>query len=110
MVNMPDVLGRTPLAWAVEYVLPTAVELRLRFGSYPNQLRLTKDGGYSLLIHLAIAGPCSAWMNENIFDTVRQLLHAGAEADGTGYKDRTPLRIAASWSLFNVMHLLERRS
>ena len=60
VIDMPDALGRTPLAWGVEYGLPTAVELLLRFGASPNQLRSTKNGGYSPLIHLAIAGPCSA--------------------------------------------------
>ncbi len=59
VVDMLDALGRTSLAWAVEYGLPTAVELLLRFGAYPNQLRLSKDGNYSSLIYLAIAEPCS---------------------------------------------------
>lgn len=38
VVDMPDALSRTSLAWAVEYGLPTAVELLLRFGACPNQL------------------------------------------------------------------------
>jgi ankyrin repeat protein len=52
VIDMPDVRGRTPLAWAVEYGLTTSTELLLRFGANPNQLRLTKDGGFSPLIHL----------------------------------------------------------
>ena len=74
VIDMPDALCRTPLAWVIEYGLPSAVELLLRFGAYPNQLRLTKDSGYSPLIYLAIAGPCSVWMDADIIDTVRLLL------------------------------------
>jgi len=59
-VDMPDALGRTPPAWAAEYGLSTAVELLLRFGANPNQLRPIKDDGYSPLIYLAIAGSHSA--------------------------------------------------
>ena len=110
VIDMPDALGRTPLAWAVEYGLPSAVELLLRFGAYPNQLRLTKDGGYSPLIHLAIAGPCSVWMDADIVDTVRLLLQAGVDPNGTDHEGWTPLHIAASWSLFNVTDMLERCS
>lgn len=108
MIDMPDALGRTPLAWAVEYGLSTAVELLLSFGADPNQLRLTKDGGYSPLIHLAIAGPCSAWMDADIVETVRLLLQAGADLNGSDHEGWTPLHIAASWSQFTVTDMLER--
>lgn len=74
VIDMPDALGRTPLAWGVKYGFFTAVKLLLRFGAYLNQLRLTRDGGYSPLIHLAIAGPCLAWMDADIVETVRLLL------------------------------------
>ena len=60
MIDIPDSLGRTSLAWAVEYGLTASVELLLKFRADPNQLRFTKDGGFSPLIHLAIAGPRSA--------------------------------------------------
>ena len=52
MMDAPDARGRTPLAWAVELGLPNTVELLQRFEAYPNQLRSTKEGGYSPLIHL----------------------------------------------------------
>ncbi len=110
VIDMPDALGRTPLAWGVEYGLSTAVELLLRFGAYPNQLRPTKDGGYSPLIHLAIAGPCSAWMDADIVETVRLLLQAGADPNGIDHEGWTPLHIAASWSLFDVTDMLGRYS
>jgi ankyrin repeat protein len=110
VIDTPDVLGRTPLAWAVEYGLLTAVELLLRYGANSNQLRSTKDGGYSPLIHLAIAGPYSAWMDTDIVETVRLLFQAGAGPNGTDHEGWTPLHIAASWGLFNVTDMLQRCS
>ena len=110
LIDTPDALGRTPLAWAVEYGLSTAVELLLRYEAYPNQLRSTKDDGYSPLIHLAIAGPWSAWMNADIVETVRLLLQADVDPNETDHEGWTPLHIAASWSLFNVTDMLQRCS
>ncbi|KAL9125972.1 MAG: hypothetical protein Q9217_004902 [Psora testacea] len=108
IIDVPDARGRTPLAWAAEFGLSNAVELLLRFGAYPNQLRSTKDGGYSPLIHLAIAGPYSSWMDADIVKTVRLLLQAGADPNGTDHEGWTPLHIAASWSLFNVTDMLQQ--
>lgn len=85
----------------------TAVELLLRFRAYPNQLRRTKDGGYSPLIHLAIAGPYSTWMDADIVETLRLLLQAGADPNGTDHEGWAPLHIAASWSLFDLTDVLE---
>jgi ankyrin repeat protein len=106
LIDIPDVRGRNPLAWAVEFGLATAVELLLRFGAYPNQLRSTIDGGYPSLIYLAIAGPYSSWMDTDIVETVRLLFQAGADPNGTDYEGWTPLYIVASWSLFNITDML----
>lgn len=73
-----------------------------------NQVRLTKDGGFSPLIHLAIAGPRSAWIDEDIVEAVRLLLEAGADINGLDHKGWTPLHIAASWSLFGVTDMLQQ--
>ena len=86
VIDMPDTMGRTPFAWNVEYGLSTAVEFLLRFGAYPNQLCQTKDDGYSPLIHLAIAGPCSAWMDVDIVETLRLLFQAGADPNGIDHE------------------------
>jgi ankyrin repeat protein len=52
VIDMPDALGRTPLAWAVEYGLTASIDPLLKFGADPKQLRFTKDGGFAPLIHL----------------------------------------------------------
>lgn len=72
-------LAGHPLRWAIEYGLTASTELLLKFGANPNQLRFIKDGGLSPLIHIAIAGPRSAWMDDEIVETVRLLLAAGAD-------------------------------
>ena len=110
VIDMPDAMGRTPLAWGVEYGLSTAFELLLQFGAYPNQLRQTKDGGYSLLIYLAIAGLYSAWIDLDIVKTLRLLLQADANPNRIDNKGWTSLYIAASWGLFNVTDMLRRYS
>jgi ankyrin repeat protein len=105
---MPDALGRTPLAWAVEYGLTASIDPLLKFGADPKQLRFTKDGGFAPLIHLAIAGPRSAWMDADIIETIRLLLKAGADLNGMDHEGWTPLHIAASWSLFHVTDMLQQ--
>jgi len=103
---MPDALSRTPLAWAVKYGLTASTELLLKFGANPNQFRFNKDGGFSPLIYVAIAGPRSAWMDDDIVETVRLLLAAGADINGIDHEGWTALHIAASWSLFRVTDML----
>lgn len=105
---MPDAFGRTPLAWAVEYGLTASTKLLLKFGANPNQLRSTKDGDFSPLIHIAIAGPRSVWMDNDIIETVRLLLTAGANVNGIDHEGWTALHIAASWSLFRVTDMLHQ--
>lgn len=106
IINMPDALCRTPLAWAVEYGLTASTELLLKFGANPNQFRFNKDEDFSPLVHLAIAGPRSAWMNDDIIETVRLLLAAGADINGIDHEGWTALHIAASWSLFRGTDML----
>ena len=108
IIDIPDSRGRTPLAWAVEYGLTASVELLLAFGANPNQLRCNKDGGFSPLIHLAIAGPRSAWMDADIVKSVRLLIEAGADINIKDHEGWTPLHIAASWSLFSITDMLQQ--
>ena len=63
----------------VEYRLTASVELLLKFGANPNQLRYNKDGGFSSLFHLAIAGPRSTWMDADIVENARLLIKSGAD-------------------------------
>ena len=106
VIDVPDALGRSPLAWAVEFGLTGSTKLLLQYGANPNQLRVTRDGGFSPLIHIAIAGPSSAWMDDDIIETVILLLEAGADINGMDHEGWTALHIAASWSLFGVMDML----
>ena len=110
VIDKPDALGRTPLAWAVEYGLTASVDLLLRFRADPNKPRFTINGGCSPLIHLAIAGPRSAWMDADVIKTVELLLQAGADPNGEDHEGWTPLHIAASWSLFSVTDMLQQCS
>ena len=108
VIDMLDALGRTPLAWAVEYKLTFFIELLLRFDANSNQLRFTKDDGFSLLIHLAIVEPRSAWMNKDIIEIVRLLLVVDADVNAIDHEGWISLHIAAFWSLFSVTNMLQQ--
>lgn len=45
-------------------------------------------------------------MDEDIIETVRLLLIAGANVNAIDHEGWTPLHIAASWSLFGVTYIL----
>lgn len=106
IIDIPDTFGRTPLTWAVKYGLTASTELLLKFGANLNQLRFTKNEGFSPLLYIAIAGPRSTWIDDDIVETVRLLLAAGADINRIDYKGWTALYIAASWNLFRVTDTL----
>lgn len=104
-VDVPDALGRTPLAWAVEYGWPAAVDLLLRHGGDATQDRPCKQGR-SPLLHLVIAAPPSARFETDFLEVIRLLVRAGADINGTDADGWTPLHVAASWSLCSAIKAL----
>ena len=106
IINMPDAFGKTPFAWAVEYGFTASTELLLKFGANPNHFRVVKDGSFSPLIHIAIAGPRSTWMDDDIVEIVRLLFAAGADINGINHESWTALHIATSWNLFKITDML----
>ena len=108
IIDSPDSYGRTALAWAVEFGLTESIRILLAHGANPNQLRCNRNGGFTPLLHLAIAGPCSAWMDADIVESVRLLVEAGANPNLTDHEGWTSLHIAASWSLFSITDVLQR--
>lgn len=108
MIDISDSFEKTALAWAVEYGLTASIKLFLTFEVNPNQLRYNKNGGFSPLIHLAIAEPRSAWMDADIVENVRFLVEAGADLNIKNHEGWTFLHIAASWSLFSITDMLQQ--
>ena len=106
IIDMPDGRHRTPLAWAVEFGLADGVQTLLNYGANPNQLRIDCNGGFSPLIHLAIAGPRSIWVNEGFLKSVKHLLDAGVDVNSKDHEGWTPLHIASSWSSFEITEML----
>ena len=110
-IDQADACGRTPLAWAVEFGCPNAASTLLQYGANPHQSRKNIHGA-SPLLHLIIAAP--PWQgsgaNSEIrsLEVVRILLEAGADVNGTDHENWTPLHVAASWNLFDVVCELAR--
>jgi len=103
VIDMVDSCGRTALAWAVEYGWADAVATLLYFGANPYE-RLSLRGKLPLL-HLAIAGPAS---NTGFLDVVRILLRAGVDINAKDHEGWSPLYIAASWNLIEIVEELAR--
>jgi Ankyrin repeats (many copies) len=106
-IDITDSRGRSALAWAVEYSWADAVEELMEFGANIHQQRLPVCGGFSLL-HLAIAGPSPQGSSSQLLDVVRVLIEAGVDINATDQELWTPLHIAASWNLFDVLLALDR--
>ena len=104
-VDMPDAIGRTPLAWAAEHGWPSAVDVLLRHGANATQTRPCKQGP-SPLLHLVIAAPPSPRFETDFLEVIRLLVTAGAGINATDADGWTPLHVAASWSLSSAIKTL----
>lgn len=105
IIDAPDSCGRTALAWAVEYGWSDAVNILLKYGSDPHQLRPSMHGK-SPLLHLVIAGPASQASNPGFLDVVRALLRSGVDVNAVDHEGWTALHVAASWNLYSVIQEL----
>lgn len=106
-IDTPDSCGRTALAWAVEYGWSDAVRVLLQYGANPHQLR-PSTRGKSPLLHLVIAGPASEHSASAFLEVIRLLLKAGVDINAVDHEGWTPLHVAASWNLREVVRELLR--
>ena len=102
IIDIQDACGRTPLAWAVEYGWVSAVKTLLKYGADPHQLRPSVHGR-SPLLHLVIAGPASQSGDTSYLEVVKLLLMAGVGVNVIDHEGWTPLHVAASWNLADVI-------
>jgi ankyrin repeat protein len=98
IIDRPDRLGRSPLAWAVEYGWADAACILMEFGADPNQSRNSTKGA-SPLLHLAIAGPKLGRSR----DVVKCLLRAGIDINAKDHEKWTAVHVAASWGLNDIV-------
>lgn len=102
VIDAADSCGRSALAWAVEYGWADAVETLVKFGANIHQRRLSIYGG-SPLLHLAIAGPTPQRSGLRLLNVIRTLIQAGININAVDHELWTPLHIAASWNLYDVL-------
>jgi ankyrin repeat protein len=105
LLDKRDSRGRTVLTWAAEYNWVAAVELLIRFGANPHQLR-PSHRGVSPLLHLCIAGLIPRCPDGDRVETVKTLLEAGVDVNARDHKGWTPLHVAASLNLYDVSKAL----
>lgn len=105
IIDVPDTCGRTALAWAVEYGWSDAVRILLKYGANPHQVRPSVHGK-SPLLHLVIAGPASQQSGSAFLNVIKLLLQAGVDVNAVDHEGWTPLHVAASWNLYDVIEEL----
>jgi ankyrin repeat protein len=105
LMDQRDSRGRTALTWAAEYNWATAVEVLIRFGANPHQLRPSLRG-VSPLLHLCIAGSIPRCPGGDQVGTVKALLEAGVDVNARDHEGWTPLHVAASLNLYDVSKAL----
>jgi hypothetical protein len=105
LIDVPDVTGRSALAWAVEYGWIDATKTLLKYGANPHQL-VRSPGVTSPLLHLAIAVPVSKRVDNGSLNVVKELLKAGVDINSTDHEGWTPLHVAASWNNYEIVHEL----
>jgi hypothetical protein len=101
-VDMPDVLGRTPLIWAVHFGRSATVRLLLDHGADVNWADTGysdyyRTGGWTPLMHAALS---------HHSDMMRVLIEHGANVNAQDHNGFTPLMYAAETGRLDMVHLL----